>query len=389
MSRFGRWLLVVAITLACWPAWAVEYERLTTYDGTRLIVVQGEFQSADRVGDFLAAATAHEATHVTFDSPGGNLWSAMEHGRAIRSLGMKTFQHRRFECASACAFAFLGGVERWAVEGAIGVHRSSVDRSSPLSRDVAVDSLQQLTAEVLAYLREMSVDPEFLEISLQYDSSDMRYLYSDEMARLGVTNTPLLLEGTLQPGVKEGIASIDGLFHRFLIDCQGSSELEDYLARLAMHRYSLCPLGPSAGPESSGSPVGFLGSLFAAEPATAQQCPAADQEFDVPPPAGRNWKVAAHQTHAEYSEFQIDIEGRFRGLHVDRLIFYPGIDNGINVRSLAFAESMDSVHSAIGEMVLEAGAYSEALSDGPFPGFTISLHQSAEGTPLLSCDISQ
>jgi hypothetical protein len=75
---------------------------------------------------------------VVFDSPGGSLYEGMKLGRAIRELGFMTAVDRQSEgrrgpapiCASACAYAYAGGVSRFldAASGRIGIHQF---RSAP------------------------------------------------------------------------------------------------------------------------------------------------------------------------------------------------------------------------------------------------------------------
>ena len=68
---------------------------------------------------------------IRFHSPGGSLFAALELGEAIRKRGFDTEVGRTNNsdkvpgvCASACAYAFMGGVGRYLEEGAkLGVHR--------------------------------------------------------------------------------------------------------------------------------------------------------------------------------------------------------------------------------------------------------------------------
>lgn len=99
---------------------------------------------------------------------------------------MGTAQFRASECASACSLAFFGGVMRFAEAGSIGVHKSSFQGDIPLSTQEAVSAVQQITADVITYMIEMGVDPALLQLSLQYDSNDIRYLSMSEMAKYKV-----------------------------------------------------------------------------------------------------------------------------------------------------------------------------------------------------------
>src|SRR5262245_11235746 len=89
----------------------------------------------------------------------------------------------------------MGGVRRVAEAGSIGVHRSSFSPDSGMSTDEAVANVQAVTADILAFMTEMGVDPKLLALALSYDESDVRYLSASEMAELGVTNASATQSG--------------------------------------------------------------------------------------------------------------------------------------------------------------------------------------------------
>ena len=185
------WLVTLFLaTLAAGPAEStLRYMPQQTQDGLGYLVVSGDFDHQESIEAFVSAARASSATFIAFDSPGGNVYAAMALGRAIRALGLNTLQIRQMECASACALAFLGGVQRIAAPGSIGVHRASFQPGTALDRDQAVAGVQEITADVLAYLKEMGVSQDLLTFALRYDSSDMRYLSASEMQVLNVVTT--------------------------------------------------------------------------------------------------------------------------------------------------------------------------------------------------------
>ncbi|OWK22030.1 hypothetical protein AJ88_14130 [Mesorhizobium amorphae CCBAU 01583] len=135
---------------------------------------------------FEALARSNASVAVTFQSPGGNIQKAMDLGRLIRRLGLTTIQFRAVECSSACSLAFLGGVMRIAEAGSIGVHKSSFSDDIGLNTKDAVSGVQQMTADIITYMIEMGVDPALLQLSLQYDSDDIRYLSKSEMTKYRV-----------------------------------------------------------------------------------------------------------------------------------------------------------------------------------------------------------
>ncbi len=151
------------------------------------MLISGDFADTDTLYDFYRLTLSEHPVAVAFNSPGGNVMKAMELGRAIRAAGLWTFQIRGAECASACSLAFMGGVKRYAEPGSIGVHKSSFDNTTGMAVEDAVSAVQQITAQVIAYMGEMGVDPALLQLALSYDSNDIRYLSGSEMAQYRLT----------------------------------------------------------------------------------------------------------------------------------------------------------------------------------------------------------
>ncbi|KPH04918.1 hypothetical protein CO657_07110 [Rhizobium acidisoli] len=168
---------------------AISYQRLETAPGERALTIKGVFESSDDAMTLVDEYTQYQPSYVTFDSPGGNVVAAIRFGRALRLLNAKTIQIRAAECASACAFAFVGGVERFAQPGSIGVHRVSLSDDVAIDSQLAISTVQALTGEIIGYLTDMGVSPNLLQLSLSIDSSDIRYLTAAEMRDWNI-NTP-------------------------------------------------------------------------------------------------------------------------------------------------------------------------------------------------------
>lgn len=180
------WIATVIAAFAS-PAFAgLSYDSDQTPDGLRFVMISGEFSFEDNLDEFAAIVRSHNPSLIGFDSPGGNVVKAMELGRLIRSFRLNTLQPKGPDCSSACALAFLGGVMRWSEPGAIGVHKSSFSGDTSLTMPDAVSAVQHMTAEVITYMIEMGVDPALLQLSLRYDSDDMRYLSKSEMEQYRV-----------------------------------------------------------------------------------------------------------------------------------------------------------------------------------------------------------
>lgn len=167
----------------------ISYQRLDGAPGERGLGIKGVFEFSDDPTKLVDEYKQYRPDYITFDSPGGNVDTAIKFGRAIRALNARTIQIRAKECASACAFAFVGGVERFAEPGSIGVHRASLSGDGATDSKLAVSTVQGVTGEIIGYLTDMGVSPNLLQLSLSIDSSDIRYLTAAEMRDWNI-NTP-------------------------------------------------------------------------------------------------------------------------------------------------------------------------------------------------------
>jgi hypothetical protein len=110
---------------------------------------------------FMASDAGKISKDLALHSPGGDVLAGLELGRAIRharlntSIGrsiplegvMRVYRYKEATCASACAYAFLGGIGRSYPAGAVYA----------LKRDAAA-----LPEPVAQYVTEMGVDPRLL-----------------------------------------------------------------------------------------------------------------------------------------------------------------------------------------------------------------------------------
>jgi hypothetical protein len=168
-------------------------------------------ETVDRLRRFLAQARARGVSFkgrtVFLHSPGGNLGQGVELGRVIRQEGLNTalgapcsgrgcvaLRQQLGICASACTFAFLGGVKRTTSPGDVfAMHRFYAASGSAASSDMAVSQL--ITVELYRYVREMGVDQGFVELmvragnesfSRDRDPVKLYYPSPNEMAKLRI-----------------------------------------------------------------------------------------------------------------------------------------------------------------------------------------------------------
>ena len=171
------------------------FSRITMRGGRYDIYATGviEEDSAKRLQDFVALRKIDRA-RVYFDSPGGSLGGGLRLGRAIRQLGFETgirTQNYEFDqrpvatCASACAYAFAGGVSRFYDDtaGRLGLHQfynAEVNLSS--------SQTQLMSGVILEFLNSMGVDGRAFAIASVTDKSDMSWLSTSEAEAIGIAD---------------------------------------------------------------------------------------------------------------------------------------------------------------------------------------------------------
>jgi hypothetical protein len=146
---------------------------------------------------FLKTSKVGPGGLVILDSPGGDLLQSLVLGNEIRAAGLattvqgydrRTGRLQAGACASACAYAFLGGVERTVSEGSrIGVHQIySTDGTWNLS---AQDGME-LMSLVAIHLDRLCGNLDLLIPTLKTHPGDMHWLSPGELARYAVVTAP-------------------------------------------------------------------------------------------------------------------------------------------------------------------------------------------------------
>lgn len=114
------------------------------------------------------------------NSPGGDIYAAMEMGRLLRKARAICIVPVHKQCASACVFVLSGGIER-SVYGKIAIHR-------PYStyvglRDYESAEKQYRKTEIAAkdYLKEMNLPDKLYEAMVQIPPEQIRVLSRKEI----------------------------------------------------------------------------------------------------------------------------------------------------------------------------------------------------------------
>lgn len=175
-------------------------------DSCSWIAADGAITS-DTPARFEAFLTAEKITYnatVAFNSPGGDLAAGLKLGELIRKRRMDTTVFTTEPepsqpvystdtpgmCASACAYAFLGGVSRQVSDGSrIGVHQFSSTMA-----EASESETQRSLAVLAAYMGRMGVSRDLILPAGLFGPSDMYWLNRADLEKLNVVtdrkNTP-------------------------------------------------------------------------------------------------------------------------------------------------------------------------------------------------------
>jgi hypothetical protein len=153
---------------------------------------------------------------VRFNSPGGNLGAGIELGQILRANGVSTEvgsdeadpeaaggtwvvpATKRVPgiCASACAYAFMGGIDRQIEPGSkIGLHRFYEENAllaptAKLFTGADLDEAQKIAAALVFYSIQMGVDPLVISVAAEAGPDDVRWVEAAEGADLKLAYKP-------------------------------------------------------------------------------------------------------------------------------------------------------------------------------------------------------
>ena len=129
---------------------------------------------------------------VYLNSYGGSLEEGMLLGRIIREMGYETSigttkSRMAGICASACSYAFAGGVARYIYydKQRLGLHQFY---SSDGSESGSIADTQKMTANIVNYLSEMGVDEQAFVVASSTHKNSMTWLTKAEAIKLNFAN---------------------------------------------------------------------------------------------------------------------------------------------------------------------------------------------------------
>ncbi len=191
--------------------------------------------------EFIAKKTSASGYYphsLQLNSPGGNAFAGIELGEAIRKFNMDTSVRRSggllrddviwedefsppeaAECASACAFAFAGGVMRSATSSKpgqpsrIGVHQFYDPKVLEGPEKAVFSGLersgdQMMSGVILEYLSRMGITSELWTIaSMVPPWKEVHWLTDEELVRTKLDNTSVPPTAQIV-GYKNGVANV-------------------------------------------------------------------------------------------------------------------------------------------------------------------------------------
>jgi ATP-dependent protease ClpP protease subunit len=112
---------------------------------------------------------------VNLNSPGGDVYAAMDIGRQIRVRSMRTKVAKGDTCVSACVFVFVGGVNR-SLGGQLGIHRPYSTETGYTTLQDADKQYKRMDASVRAYFKEMNISETLADDMMRIRPHDVRFL---------------------------------------------------------------------------------------------------------------------------------------------------------------------------------------------------------------------
>lgn len=121
------------------------------------------------------------AIEVDLDTRGGEVFSAMEIGRLLRSEAVSIRVAPGAECISACIFVLMGATGRAVAPTArVGIHRPSLGGAG---REGLVDAM---SAPLVSYAQQMHASRRIVDDMLAIPADRIRYLSAPELASYGI-----------------------------------------------------------------------------------------------------------------------------------------------------------------------------------------------------------
>ena len=156
-----------------------------TIDGRDTIVVNGQINTGDDQA-FIRLASGLDHALIFLNGPGGNMITALNIGRYVRTRGWDTAVAEKQLCMSACAVLWLAGTNRYMADTAlIGFHAAY-----RVEQDKAVESSIG-NALVGAYLNSLGLSDKAVIYITYSPPEDIQILTKADARAVGIEAAPL------------------------------------------------------------------------------------------------------------------------------------------------------------------------------------------------------
>jgi hypothetical protein len=243
-------------------------------------------ETPERFRAFLASEQ-YVSGQIILHSSGGNLAAGMELGRRIRQAGLtvhigrteRSFLHWSGQvdpcdtwadtveagiCASSCAYAFLGGIERFVdspyypttAPNLLGFHQfyGNPERGSDMLTAEQVAQIetstlaiaQALTGQIVLYAIEMGVDARIVALASVTPSDDLYYPTATELEELSIASGSGLRPWFMEP-YGEGLVTAakpyrsDSFLNQITAFCSKGSGMASFLITMYLNPYFTNP----------------------------------------------------------------------------------------------------------------------------------------------------
>ncbi len=148
-----------------------------------------EAGDVDRLQAFLRRLTLKKNIAVYLASPGGNLYEGMRLGLFFHQNRLRTVVEGGYDCASACALAFLGGTDNdgkpWrssSSDSRLGFHAfKGISEGS-----IDADEVQSTVADMLRYGKAVNAPIDLLIEGFSTPSHDIFWVSQADVCALGI-----------------------------------------------------------------------------------------------------------------------------------------------------------------------------------------------------------
>jgi hypothetical protein len=194
-------LLAIVGLLAAAGARAANIEVRNLDTATALITIEGDLELAD-IESFRSKAAPLAKATVAFRSDGGSLLAGIRIGMLIRVKNFISVVPDGAQCASACAVAWLGGVQRFiGTRAKIGFHAAYVQRAGSTSESGPGNAV------LGAYLDQIGLPEDAIIYITQAAPNSMKWLSLEEAAQHGIDVSLLPPPDAPEPSEPNAVAN--------------------------------------------------------------------------------------------------------------------------------------------------------------------------------------